>query len=99
MAIDGEPGQDQKQARFEDLLDFPTEFKFRVVCEARPGIAAQVTACLERLTGSTAAVRSTQPSRNGTWTVYRVETVVQSAVQIRTAYSELAAVEGVRMVL
>lgn len=99
MPDDQAPAKGEKQARFEDLLEFPTAFKFRVVCAALPKVAERATACLERITGSAASVVGTQPSRNGTWQVVRVETTVVSADQIRLAYDELAKVDGVRMVL
>jgi len=89
----------QKKARFEDLLEFPTSFVFRVVCAALPRVSADAVACLERLTGTSATVVSTNPSRTGKWTVYRIETTVHSADEVRTAYDQLAAVSGVRMVL
>jgi putative lipoic acid-binding regulatory protein len=88
-----------KQARFEDLLEFPTDFTFRVVAASLPQMAATAIGTVERLTGSPGKLLSTQPSRNGKWTVYRIETTVASADQIRTAYQVLSDIPGVRMVL
>ena len=89
----------EERARFEDLLEFPTEFTFRVVAAASPQVARDSTECLERLTGMSVSILSTNPSRTGKWSVYRVQATVASADQIRTAYDELAKVSDVRMVL
>ena len=89
----------EERARFEDLLEFPTAFTFRVVAAAIPRVARDATASLERMTGASAKVVSTQPSRTGKWSVYRIETTVASASQIRSAYDMLAKIDGVRMVL
>lgn len=97
-ATDDSPGA-EKKARFEDLLDFPTAFTFRVVCAALPRMAEDAARCLERLTGEAAVLTSSQPSRTGKWTVHRIEATVHDADQIRAAYTELAALSGVRMVL
>ena len=93
------PKSFEERARFEDLLEFPTAFTFRVVAAASPRIAHDATACLERLTGGAAVVLSTKPSRTGKWSVYRLQATVASADDIRTAYDLLAKVSGVRMVL
>ena len=93
------PKSFEERARFEDLLDFPTAFTFRVVAAAIPRVARDATARLERMTGASASVLSTQPSRTGKWSVYRIETTVASADQIRDAYDMLAKIDGVRMVL
>ena len=93
------PKSFEERARFEDLLEFPTAFTFRVVAAALPGVVRDCTAQLERLTGEGAKLLSTKPSRTGKWSVYRIETTVSSADQIRVAYDLLAAVSGVRMVL
>lgn len=92
-------GSNPAQPRFEELLEFPTPYVFRVICASLPRAAQDATACLERLTGLPAHVDSRQPSRNGRWTVYRVSTVVASADQLRRAYALLGEVDGVRMVL
>ncbi len=88
-----------KKARFEDLLEFPNAFTFRVVCAALPRAAANAVESLERLTGRSAAVVSTQPSRTGKWTVFRIQVEVANADQIRSAYTLLTELSGVRMVL
>jgi putative lipoic acid-binding regulatory protein len=93
------PKSFEERARFEDLLEFPTAFTFRVVAAALPRVARDATASLERMTGTTASVLSTQPSRTGKWSVYRIGTTVASADQIRAAYDMLAKIDGVRMVL
>ena len=88
-----------RQARFEDLLEFPNAYTFRVVCAVLPRAQANVIDCLERLTGRSATLRSTRASRTGKWTVLRVEVEVSSADQIRLAYTLLDELDGVRMVL
>jgi len=97
--LDHNTSEWDKKARFEDLLEFPNAYTFRVVCAALPRAEADTTACLERLTGQPARVVSTKPSRTGKWTVLRVQVEVASADQIRHAYTLLDALDGVRMVL
>ena len=99
MSESDAPKSFEERARFEDLLEFPTEFTFRVVAAASPMVSRDSMACLERLTGTSAHVLSTKPSRTGKWSVYRVQATVNSAAEIRTAYDLLAKVAGVRMVL
>jgi putative lipoic acid-binding regulatory protein len=88
-----------KKARFEDLLDYPNAFTFRVVCAALPRAESDTTECLERLTGQSATIVSTQASRTGKWTVFRIQVEVATADQIRTAYTVLNELDCVRMVL
>lgn len=93
------PSVGETKARFEELLEFPNAFTFRVVCAALPRAKAMTIDCLEGLTGRVATLRSTQPSRTGKWTVLRVQVEVSSADQIRQAYTLLNDLDGVRMVL
>ena len=93
------PSDWNQRARFEELLEFPTAYTFRVVCASLPRAQAGATDCLERLTGQPAQVLSTQASRTGKWTVLRVRVEVSSGDQIREGYALLTELDGVRMVL
>ena len=58
------PKSFEERARFEDLLDFPTAFTFRVVAAAIPRVARDATARLERMTGASASVLPMTKSRS-----------------------------------
>ena len=85
--------------RFEDLLEFPTDFTFRAVCEAEPNILADCRAAVAEILSRPVSKTATQPSRKGNYVVVRLTATVLDADEIRAVYAGLDAVDGVRMVL
>jgi putative lipoic acid-binding regulatory protein len=85
--------------RFEDLLEFPNFFVFRVI--GAPGSAAGdgYLRCLRELLLRDAAVVGVQASAQGHYEVFRVSARVDSAAELRAAYAALGALPGVKMVL
>lgn len=92
-------GASDSKPRFEELLEFPADYTFRVVGEDGPHYSRTVTDCVERVVGRACRVVSQQPSKTGKWLVVRVATTVHSADEIRAVYGALDGVPSVRMVL
>ena len=90
---------EKNQKRFEDLLEFPCLFVFRVVAasgeQTRKGCEQTLKAVLSR----PAEAVEVKPSSKGTYQVIRLGVTVISADEIRALYDALNAVDGVRMVL
>ncbi len=84
--------------RFEDLLEFPTEFTLRVI-GASGDLPARAAERAERMLGRAVLSVDTAQSREGNWVVARVTVRVESAPELRELYALLHGMEGVRMVL
>jgi putative lipoic acid-binding regulatory protein len=85
--------------RFEELLEFPNFFVFRVI--GAPGSAAgeEYLRCLRDFLSRDAVVVGVQASAQGHYEVFRVKARVDSAEELRAAYAALSALPGVKMVL
>ena len=86
-----------KDKRFEDLLDFPCLFVFRVV--AHQGARAACEEKLREILSRPAEGVEIKPSSKGNYEVIRLGVTVISADEIRAVYAGMDTVEGVRMVL
>lgn len=87
--------QDKK---LKDLLEFPCDFTFKVVGAARAGLVDDVVQTVQNVVKGD--YRPTeQASSKGTYNSVSITLRAEKIEQIETLYTELAKVEGVRMVL
>lgn len=87
------------QPPLEDLLAFPADFTFRVVCRDQDGLAALVGKVVEQRLGRAPDAIEEQPSKKGTFRSIRVRTRVHDADEIRAVYAVLGELPGVQMLL
>lgn len=79
-------------------LIFPLTCQFRVIAEAREGMAFVIETVLMQL-GVTAPLENGFDSAQGRYHSYHVTTVVHSREEMNRIDKELRLIEGVRMVL
>ncbi len=84
--------------KFDEYLDFPCNFPFKVLGLADDTLADRVVAVLQQHAPGD-YVPSVKPSSKGTYISVSVTTVVTSKEHIELLYTELAAIDGVRGVL
>jgi len=89
----------QPQARFEELVEFPSVFVFRVLAHSAEDLEARCVAAVEAHLGRRVEAVSQAPSSKGAYTSVRIGVIVTSADEIRATYTMLGALPGVRMVL
>jgi len=85
--------------RFEELLEFPCLFVFRVIAEGGDGLKEACGAMVEETIMRSCDSMENQPSKKGNYQVIRIGVMVVSANEIRDLYTSLHSVTGVRMVL
>ena len=90
---------EKNQKRFEELLDFPCLFIFRVLAHTGEQTRIACEDVLQKVLSRPAEGVEVKPSSKGNYQVIRLGVTVISADEIRTLYDALNAVEGVRMVL
>ncbi|MBV7315870.1 DUF493 family protein YbeD [Shewanella sp. NIFS-20-20] len=84
--------------RFDELMEFPNSFPFKVVGSASDTLADRVVAVVQRHVPGDYAP-TTNISSKGTYYSITIRVMVQDKPQIEALYSELAAIEGVKRVL
>lgn len=89
----------KNEKRFEELLDFPCTFVFRVVAHTGERTRTACEAVLQTLLARPAEGVEVKPSSKGNYQVIRLGVTVISADEIRALYTALNDVDGVRMVL
>ncbi|WP_025821549.1 DUF493 family protein YbeD [Shewanella marina] len=83
---------------FDQLLEFPTAFPFKVVGDADPALADKVVSVVQKhIPGDYSP--TTKASSKGTYNSVTINVLVNSKEEIETLYKDLAAIEGVRRVL
>ena len=87
------------QARFEDLVEFPSLFVFRALGAASADLHQRCVRSVEQHLDRRVESVETAPSSKGAYVAVRVGVIVTSADEIRSTYDLLAKVEGIRMVL
>lgn len=88
-----------KPQRFEDVLEFPCDFTFRVVADASDAVRTVCEAVITEVLSRAPLSTNVKPSRKGNFAVYRITARVESGDQIRQIYGALVNVEGVRTLL
>ena len=89
----------KNEKRFEELLEFPCLFVFRVVAHTGEQTRLACEAVLQDLLSRPAEGVEIKPSSKGNYQVIRLGVTVISADEIRALYTALNDVDGVRMVL
>ncbi len=87
------------QPPLEELLAFPTDFTFRVVCRDADGLAERVREAVSNTLGRAPEAVDQQPSKKGTFRSVRVRTRVHDADEVRAVYAVLGDLPGVQMLL
>ena len=89
----------KNEKRFEELLEFPCLFVFRVVAHTGEQVRMACEAALQELLDRPAEGVEIKPSSKGNYQVIRIGVTVISADEIRALYAVFNDVDGVRMVL
>ncbi|WP_298444740.1 DUF493 family protein YbeD [uncultured Ferrimonas sp.] len=86
------------QTKFDELLEFPCAFPFKVLGLKSDTLADRVVAVVQKhCPGDYTPTQ--KPSSKGTYISVAVNCTVHSKEQIETLYTELAALDGVKGVL
>ena len=86
------------QTKFDEYLEFPCDFPFRVMGLARETLADDVVAVLQQHAPGDYQPK-VKPSRNGKYYSVAVRVTVTSKDHIETLYTTLAAIKDVVHVL
>lgn len=87
------------KTRLEALVDFPTEFTFRVVGEAAAGLRERTVDVCEQQVGRSPSRVSTAASGKGNFESIRATLRVETADEVERLYAALRGIPGVRLVL
>lgn len=83
---------------FDELLEFPCVFAFKVMGIAGPQLMSDVISVIQKNAPGDYAP-TVKPSSKGTYHSLRVPVTVKSKEQIETIYNELNKLESVRYIL
>lgn len=84
--------------KFDELLDFPCSFAFKVMGVASPKLLAEVIAVVQKNAPGDYAP-TIKPSSKGNYHALSIPVIVTSKEQIETIYTELNSLELVRYIL
>ena len=84
--------------KFDELMEFPCSFPFKVVGDASDTLADRVVAVVQQHAPGD-YTPSTKASSKGTYHSVTIRVKVTSKAQVETLYIELAKIEGVKRVL
>lgn len=84
--------------KFDELLEFPCAFPFKVVGQADEALPAQVVEVVQRHVPGDYAP-TVKASSKGTYHSVTIRVTVKSKEQVETLYEELAAIDKVIRVL
>lgn len=84
--------------KFDELMEFPSSFPFKIVGEASDTLQDRVVAVVQSLAPGDYSP-STKVSSKGTYNSVTITISVTSKEQIEQLYIQLAAIEGVKRVL
>ena len=88
-----------KNTTFDEFLEFPCSFNFKVVGVAHDDLVPQVIATLQKHADANDYSPSIKPSSKGTYHSVTVVVTVTSKEHIELLYTELGKIELVRYVL
>ncbi|MDO9894412.1 DUF493 family protein YbeD [Glaesserella parasuis] len=89
---------DIPQQKLKDLLEFPCSFTFKVVGVAREGLIDDVVSEVQKVVKGDYNP-SLKESGKGTYHSVSITIQAENIEQVETLYTDLAKIEGVRMVL
>ncbi len=84
--------------KFDELLEFPCQFPFKVLGVSHPELADQVVAVLQQHAPGDYSPKS-RPSAKGNYLSITVTVTATSKEHLETMYQELGKLELVRVVL
>lgn len=84
--------------KFDELLEFPCPFTFKIMGLATPNLEADVLSIIQKLAPGDYSPTS-RPSSKGNYKSLTLSVVVTSKEHIEQIYTELGALEDVRHVL
>ncbi|GGI72161.1 DUF493 family protein YbeD [Shewanella gelidii] len=84
--------------KFDELMEFPCSFPFKVVGDARDSLADDVVSVVQTHVAGDYAP-TTKASSKGSYHSVTIRVKVVSKEQVEKLYIELAAIEGVKRVL
>ncbi len=84
--------------KFDEYLEFPCDFTYKVIATARDTLPDEVVQVVQQhIPGDYAP--TTRPSSKGSYHSVAISVRVESKEHIETLYKSLASIEGVRRVL
>jgi putative lipoic acid-binding regulatory protein len=83
---------------FDELLDFPCVFAFKVMCIAGPAVMEEVISVIQKHAPGDYAPTA-KPSSKGTYQSISIPVTVDSKELIETIYTELNKLESVKYIL
>ena len=84
---------------FDDLMDFPSVFVFRIICLAQKSLLPTCTAAIEGAIGRNIESYEIKPSSKGNLQSLRIAILVLEGSEIYNGFSALENVEGVKLVI
>lgn len=87
-----------KNTKFDEYLEFPCSFTFKVMGLANVDLTGQVLAVMQRIAPGDYAPK-VKPSSKGTYESVTLVAIVTSKEHIELIYNEIGALEDVRHVL
>lgn len=86
------------QTKFDELLDFPCDFGFKIMGLTGPTLQDQILAVVQKHAPGDYRPQQ-RPSSKGNYTSISISVIVHSKDHIELLYRELSAIEDVRYVL
>lgn len=84
--------------KFDELMEFPCSFPFKVVGDARNGLADDVVQVVQQHVAGDYAP-TTKASSKGSYHSITIRVTVSSKEQVEQLYIDLAKIQGVKRVL
>ncbi|WP_113907386.1 DUF493 family protein YbeD [Aliidiomarina celeris] len=84
--------------KFDELLDFPCEFTYKIMAIARHDLADDVVSVVQQHAPGDYTTE-TKASSKGNYHSVTIRVVVQDKDHVETLYARLATIDGVRHVL
>ncbi len=87
------------QSSFDDLLNFPHLFIFRIVAENGSDVLERCVEALEQSFGRKVTSTESLPSKTGRFLRLHIAMITLNGAEIYAGYDALRKVEGIRMAL
>lgn len=84
--------------KFDELMEFPSTFPFKVVGDACDTLADRIVAVVQQHAPGDYSP-TTKVSSKGSYHSVTIRVTVESKAHVETLYTELAAIDGVKRVL
>ena len=83
---------------FEELMEFPTNFTFRLITYSNEEVVKECNKVLESIFGEIIS-SETLPSSSGRFSRLHITVYAKSAADLYSAYQALKFVDGIKMVI